>query len=235
MVAIVVGPDDLTGLGAGALARVKRLAPTVLLVAYLPNDRCLPQLAFQLGHVGVDVLCIRDVDDQPAALREHVRQALSRMFVTQVASRVETAAPGLPPHVVESALLRIADVKRPRDLASSLEMSLPRLRSTLKVANLPSPRRFLLWCRLLLAARLLEDDARTVEAVASWLDYGSAPALRNACRKLLRSTPTVIRRGGGLAFVAHLFEAEVKAATPRPGPVRTRSPQAALSAVGARR
>lgn len=210
LLAVVIGADDVTRLGGGTLARIKRLAPTVLLIAYLSNDRRLPQMAFELGRIGVDVLCIRDVDDHPVRMREMVGRALSRLFITDVAVRVERTAPELPAYVVESALLRIAEVKNARDLASSLEMSLPRLRSILRRASLPAPRRFLLWCKLLLAGRLLEDGARTVDAVARLLDYCSAPAFRNACRRLVRLTPTAIRRGGGLAFVAQLFEKEVR-------------------------
>ncbi len=205
--AIVFGPDALAKLGVGLLLGLRRLMPSLVLIAYLPNDRLLPQLAFELGKTGIDLLWIRDLDDHPAGLLRALEQALTKRLATETALHLTAAAPHLmaagrwiAEPALKSLLLRAGKIKTARDLAYSLGMSLTRLRSALRGAGLPNPRRFLAWCRLLTAASLLQDENRTVESVALWLDYSSGPAFRNACRKLAHLRPTEIRKGGGLAF-----------------------------------
>jgi AraC-like DNA-binding protein len=214
---VVFGPDAVARFGSAFFERLRKLLPSLVFAAYLPNNGLLPHLAFELGQAGID-LCVRDIDDHPTVLRKRVEEALSKRFVAQAAislaaavPRLEHAGRGFSVSELESVLLRVNEMKTAGDLAYSLGMKLSHLRSTLRIAGLPNPRRFLAWCRIIIAARLLEDEARTVESVALWLDYASGPSFRNACRKLAHHTPTEIRKGGGLAYAAGLFEQQVEA------------------------
>jgi len=71
--------------------------------------------------------------------------------------------------------------------------------------HLPPPRAITGWCRILLAARLLEDPGRSVESVALDLGFGSGTELRNMLRRYTGLRAGEIRGRGGFQQVLHLF------------------------------
>jgi AraC-like DNA-binding protein len=83
----------------------------------------------------------------------------------------------------------------------------------LKAAHLPSPRAMIGWCRLLMAARLLDDPGRTVEQVALKLDFPSGAALRNMFKRYTGLRTTEVRENGGVRCLLHAFKRELAAVT----------------------
>ena len=72
-------------------------------------------------------------------------------------------------------------------------------------AKLPPPATVLGWCRLFLAAALLERKSYAIERIALELDYPSSTALRNTFRRYVGATATEVRAQGGLEFVLDCF------------------------------
>ena len=72
-------------------------------------------------------------------------------------------------------------------------------------AELPPPRRILVWMRVLMAAELLDDPGRTVSSVAEACGYASVNSLRRALQDFLHTTPTMLRREGAFAIAAQAF------------------------------
>jgi len=66
----------------------------------------------------------------------------------------------------------------------------------------PAPSILITWCRLIIAAHLLEMRGDSVERVALALDYPSATALRNTLRRYCGCRPADLRSGGMESLVA---------------------------------
>ena len=74
-------------------------------------------------------------------------------------------------------------------------------------APLPPPNKLLTWGRLLVAARLLEDGARSADGVAQALSVPSGSAFRNTSQRYLAATPGEMRtRGGGKWVLERLLD-----------------------------
>lgn len=71
--------------------------------------------------------------------------------------------------------------------------------------RLGSPSELLAWCRILLAAQLLDDYAATTASVAHELRFPSAAAFRRTLRSLTGLRPTELRTLGGLQYLVGRF------------------------------
>ncbi|HJU66004.1 MAG TPA: helix-turn-helix domain-containing protein, partial [Gemmatimonadaceae bacterium] len=106
----------------------------------------------------------------------------------------------------------------PEALAKILGVRRKALTERLVQAGFPPAQRLIAWGRLIVAARMLEDDERSADSVAMALDYPSGSAFRNTCQRYLRSTPHEIRARGGASFAVKAFLAEVRGEKPAPQP-----------------
>jgi AraC-like DNA-binding protein len=75
-------------------------------------------------------------------------------------------------------------------------------------AGLGPPASALVWMRLLIAARLLQEPAFPVRRIAEELRYPSAVALRRTMKRHTRQRPGEVRARGGLSAVLPLFLAD---------------------------
>ena len=80
--------------------------------------------------------------------------------------------------------------------------------------GLPSPRRLLLWFRVLLAAELLIDAGRSTESVALACGYNGKHALHRAFRHVLRLSPSQVRKRDPFAIASAAFLAELSPSAP---------------------
>jgi transcriptional regulator GlxA family with amidase domain len=84
------------------------------------------------------------------------------------------------------------------------------LLNRLTVQNLPVPRHILVWCRLLIAARLLEDPGRSIEQVGFAMGCGSGAGLRNLFVRHTSLRPGQVRALGGMNYMVDLFLATLR-------------------------
>jgi transcriptional regulator GlxA family with amidase domain len=91
------------------------------------------------------------------------------------------------------------------DAAAALGVHRKTLVDRLATAQLPTPSAMIAWCRLTLAAQMLEDPARSVEQIALLLDFSSAASLRNMLKRYTGLSPREVRENGGLRCVLHAF------------------------------
>jgi AraC-like DNA-binding protein len=75
------------------------------------------------------------------------------------------------------------------------------------------------WCRLLIAARVLDDPGRTVEQVALKLDFPSGAALRNMFKRYTGLRTTEVRENGGVRCLVHVLKRELAAVSAGKPPV----------------
>lgn len=79
-------------------------------------------------------------------------------------------------------------------------------------AGVPEPRRMFAWVRLLLAADLLDNPARTIESVARVTGFSSAATLKTSYRRFTGHSPSELREMGAFETVANLARAEFRSA-----------------------
>ena len=194
---------DLYADGAPDFERIRQLrsvAPRAALVAYVDPSRAKPRDMFDAGRCGLEALVVLDENDAPEALASLIARATARGAAALVRPRVT----GLRRAVRDAVLLAVTRAHErltPERLARLIAVSRRALTRRLSEAELPPPHQLLTWGRLVVAAHLLEDGARSADGVALALDFPSGSAFRNVCRRYVGATPLEIRARGGASYV----------------------------------
>jgi transcriptional regulator GlxA family with amidase domain len=98
------------------------------------------------------------------------------------------------------------------DLAAALRLSPRQLSRALARARLPTGVRLLIWLRVLVAAKVLDQPGATVEMASKRSGYSAPSALRRAVRKITAFSPAELVAGGAFATASELFRAELAGA-----------------------
>jgi AraC-like DNA-binding protein len=209
---LIVGWDDRGGWSAAPLvAEVRREFPDVSVVAYAEAGRTPSAAVVELLAAGAHQLWQHPYDDSRLGVQALLRAADR----TNAASLVYEAIAGHVPPVARPLVnLYLRGVEGPVPVTeAALQLGVHRktLRNRMDAAGLPAPTDLRAWCRLFLAARLLDEPGRTVEAVALQLEFNSGSALRNLMRRRAGLAPWELRASGGLAFLVSRFGAECEA------------------------
>ncbi|HEU4631939.1 MAG TPA: helix-turn-helix domain-containing protein [Gemmatimonadaceae bacterium] len=196
------------------LRQLKRLHPTMTRVLYVALPPARPQDLFEAGRFGVEGVVVADENDDPASVQTIIERAAAR----GVADAVRTLLEGVRPTARDAMLVAVTRAHQrltPEQLARVLGIRRRALAARLEAAGFPPPQQLITWGRLIVAAQMLEDGARSADAVARTLDFPSGSAFRNTCRRYVGLAPLEIGRGGATTVIAALA-AELAARTGRP-------------------
>jgi AraC-like DNA-binding protein len=201
--AVIVTAYATTQRDGVALAHGLRLRfPTIPVLVYYDAQSTSPHELMEYFEAGASEVIQRDVDD--------MRRALARVLVVaghkMAARRIHEY---LKPHLPETAapllkyILERADTPMSIDQAAAAAgLKRRTLYRRLEKLGYPPPETLIGWCRLLLAAHLLEDDGRTYDDVADSLDFPSGQALRSLLKRYVGVGGKEARTGQGpLALV----------------------------------
>lgn len=144
----------------------------------------------ELAHAGVHELVFRGIHDSPSILAQRIRRSEEACAAGEIIRRIKASVP--------TSLLPVAEyvVNYPREChsVSAVALTLGVNRKTLvnwcSRAGAPPPGVLITWCRLLLAAELLQAPGQVVERVANSLEFASASAFRNQCQRYLARRPS---------------------------------------------
>lgn len=193
------------------VAQVSDSLPAVPILGYCDVGPRRGGEAVALIRAGVHDIVLRGVDDGALALRDAVVGASHSTAANRVISALR---PLTHPSILPLLEHCLTFGRRPISVAAAAQ-ALGVHRKTLvnlcARAKLPPPAMLVGWCRLFLAAALLERKSYTVERIAHELEYASSTALRNAIRRYVGVTATEVRDRGGLRFVLDQFECQVEA------------------------
>lgn len=203
---IAIEPWDAAGAPlAPAIRLLKSKYPSVPIVVCCEVTAAALRETFALSQAGADAVIVRGVDDAPDALRTVIDQARTGRACAVILRAIQ-------PHVSADAVAFIRFcVVHARDhvsverAAKALGIEHKTLQNRIARERLPSPREILAWCRLLVAAHLLEDSGRSVEQVGFAIGCGSGAGLRNLFLRHTGERPARIRRLGGMEYVLDLF------------------------------
>lgn len=158
-----------------------------------------------LGAWGVADVIVRGEDDTLEAMARRLRAIQGR----PLQSLLERSLPANTSGQARALLMAAAEVVstggQARELARMLYLSPRTLLRWCDRAELPPPRRILVWMRVLMAAELLDDPGRTVSSVAHACGYSSDNSLRRALQDFLDTTPTTLRREGAFSMASRAF------------------------------
>jgi AraC-like DNA-binding protein len=184
--------------------------PDVTVVAYCALARggaSASASLVALVRAGAHALVTRDLDDEPHALRAALRLAEQTCAAALV---LDAVGAELPPAVRPLVELYLRADERPPEVgeaARALGVHRRTLVNRMRAAGFPPPRAMRTWCRVFLAARLLEEPGRTVESVAHQLEFDSPSGLRNTLRRYTGHAPAALRASGGLRCAVRAFAA----------------------------
>jgi AraC-like DNA-binding protein len=163
--------------------RTKSRFPLHLLFAYFDETGVPTSALTEAVRYGADELIKHGRDDLRTVLASHIEDTAQGLLEKLIYERIRTR---LDPSVA-SIVRYTLSVSHKRRTVEQIAMHLGVHRRTL-VARLvsrgyPGPQALIGWCRLLLAARLMEEQGRTLDSIALQLDFCSVSGLVNQFRR----------------------------------------------------
>ena len=215
--AAVVTPRDSQGnIAVPVVRQLAHSAPRTALIAY-----CEPGVGQSgdiraLAAAGIHEFLFRGIDDSRIALRDVINRATQERAAEAVLRVLEPLLPESLHEFVEVCTTRPAEVQTVNQAARLLGVDRKTLANYCARAGTLTPAELLGWCRILLAAEVLDSTGQTVEAVALELEWASVTSLRNMMKRYTGARATEVCTRGGLAFVAGLFAARLHAGARAP-------------------
>ena len=186
------------------LRDVLALSPATAVIGYC-HARSSSGEILELAAAGIDELVQEGIDDEGIALRA----AFDGGIEACAARIVRTAIDPLIPHevrpLVDFCLQYPHEDQSVTGLGRALGVDRKTLLNHTHRVGLPPPSALAMWCRLLLAAAILERTGQSVEQVALALDFASPSAFRNVCRRYANGRASSWRAPGGLEMVVRCF------------------------------
>jgi len=208
--AVIITPTDATGAHAAPFVeRLVALWPSISFMAYCSIGFRHSHDLRTLGAAGVHGFFFRGIDAAGADIREMLRLADRERAADAVLRRISTFLPRRLRVLFEYSTEYFGGTRTIREVARLIGVSRRTLFRYCERERYPPPGEMLVWCRLFLAAYLLEDQGRTIESVALEIGLPSANALRNLLRYHADCTPTEVRRAGGLEWMTVTFHARL--------------------------
>lgn len=209
--AVIVEARDGQGLSCiPAVMQLRVRFPRLPIIGYCDLAMRGGNDAVGLVQAGACDLIFRGIDDTGIALRNALASAQQGSAALRVADALRAVvAPDAHPFV-EYCVLQIKGSPTVAAAARALGVHRKTLVNICARAALPAPVRLIAWCRLLLAAALLEQPTYSIEAVGELLEFPSSTAFRHTIRRHLGVTASEVRRAGGLSFVLARFREQME-------------------------
>jgi AraC-like DNA-binding protein len=151
----------------------------------------------ELVRAGVHELVFANVDDHPALLRAKLVGGEEACAAAAVKTRLATLVPSTLRCLIEYCVQYPRDSHDVASIAAALGIDRRTLVNWCRRTHAPPPRAIVSWVRLLLAAELLRSPSQCVERVSNTLEFASASAFRNLCRRHFGIRPTDLRTSEG--------------------------------------
>lgn len=218
LIAVSSGRVALTVVEAGggsnapallALRRLREGFPKHPVIAWCDVRTIGSQDLLEIARAGVQDLVRQDLDELRHVFAGVVASATQRVISYRI---VEALADVVPKrlHPLLSYVLEHSGEHLDRDgVAAVFGLSRRTLQNRLTEARLPPMRPFLTWCRLLVAAALLDEPGHTLESVAAQLDFHEAGNLRMTLRRYTGTTLTHLRSRGAFVQALQAFREEI--------------------------
>lgn len=193
-----------------ALRRIHTSFESHPLVAYYDPRGLTPRHILTLAQSGITDLVQLDVDDSKLLFGKILDSAAR---VSHARTLVDLIGRDMPPAMRSVFAYALEHAGRSMDvpeLAASLGLSKRTLAWRMAANRVPSPRIFLTWCRLLVAALLLNERGRTLDSVADQLDFSGGHSLGAVFFRYLGRGIQQLREEGVLDETLEAFRLALK-------------------------
>jgi AraC-like DNA-binding protein len=196
--------DPAPRIPLNALRRVRRRYPSVALV--IASDFTGREMElYHLGRLNVDGVIRMEEAPHPRDILAVVDRAIAACLATRVVLMFTEALPLLGQEAIRWAIEHAESRPQVSELAAAMALAPKALSREMKAMRLGSPRKLLLWGRLVLASHLLGRSTETVESVAFRLGYSSGGALGKALKRHVGHSPTELLNRGGVQLTIQVL------------------------------
>ncbi len=203
---VVTEPWDMSGAPMAPTIRwFKGEYPSVPVIVFCDHSATAHHEAVPLVRAGIDTLVLRGIDDGPTALRVAAEAALRGCVQRETIEAIKSVVRSDAAAFIEYCIEHASEAVSVSNAAKALGIDRKTLLNRLATQDLPLPREIVAWCRLLLAARLLDDRGRSIEQVGFAIGCGSGSALSNLFVRHCGSRAAEIRERGGVRYVLERF------------------------------
>lgn len=136
--------------------------------------------------------------------------AFARPLKQRVDAGLSRFVPGDARALIRGAAEVAACAGNADDLARIFGVQPPTVTKWCEALRLPPPRRLQLWLRLLLAAQLLEDAGRSIQAASRAAGYATDRSFRRALQEVVGKNPRGLRASGAFGEVMAAFNSDVR-------------------------
>ncbi len=172
---------------------LRETVPTHAVLAWCELRTLSTRQLLDIAQSGVVELVLRDVDDMRHVLARVLASATQRSVVQRIEAKFSAIMPhGLQP-LFRYALEHAQEPLTVDGVAAVFGVTRRTLRNRLVDHGMPRPRHFLTWCRLLVAAALLDERGRSLDSVAEQLDFSSGAGLGMTLRRYAGSGIIALR------------------------------------------
>lgn len=209
---VVVDPyhgQDRNGGPSPHLYNVLKAFPSATVIAALDSDPARYRDLWLLGDWGIAEILQTEEDVTSESIRRRLFTARAQHMRRLLTHDRGAPLTGRARSLIDAAVETVMSGGHPKDLAATLGFSPSTLLRWCQRSQLPTPRRLLLWMRVLFASALLDDPGHTVFSVGLACGYSGDQALRRAIRSVVPYTPTQLRRMGAFETVSEAFFREL--------------------------
>lgn len=209
--AVIAAPTDGTGRSTSAVvSAIREGCPSLPVIAYCTVRDSLPHEIVDLVRAGVDDLILIDVDDSVHRIRGTLVRARTARTAAWAMAEIAPLVPNEVAPIVNYCLANAPSAPTVEGVADVHGINRKTLRNRFVHAGLPAPSAIIAWCRLLVAAELLEDRGRPLESIAHELNFPTAGALRAMLTRYMRLRPQEVRENGGPRCVLSALRAALR-------------------------
>ncbi len=188
---------------------IKLATPSHAIVVWYDRKTLSDRNLVAIVRAGASEVASRDVEDTRHILSGVLNNAMQRSHVLGVINRIGPFIPipirDIFKFAVESSH-QMLDVVR---VAARFGITRQTLRNRLLEHRMPLPRKFITWCRLLVASSLLQESGHTLDSVGWQLEFGSGHHLGTVMRRYVGSNVSDMRSCGISEAVESAFLASI--------------------------
>jgi len=190
VVAVFAGEIDQA---LNTIRLLRETVPTHAVLAWCELRALSTRQLLDIAQSGVAELVLRDVDDMRHVLARVLTSATQRSVVQRIEAKFSAMVPHALQPLFRYALEHAHEPLTVDGVAATFGVTRRTLRNRLVDHSMPRPRHFLTWCRLLVAAALLDERGRSLDSVAEQLDFSSGAGLGMMLRRYAGSGITSLR------------------------------------------
>lgn len=190
-----------------AIRQARQARPATPIIACAAPNECSATLFVRAVQSGADHLTLDTPDDIERAIARALGIAMAAPDCADAAYRAVPWVPPLAQPMIAYCTMQATRRPTVARAAAALGVSERSLYRLFGGLGLPTPEATIGWCRLFVAAHMMDTGDRPVDAIAATLGFGSGSSLRNMFKRYTGLTLAAIDDRGGVARLARQYSA----------------------------